>query len=151
MSLLQHIKDSSLAARKAHRPEATFLVTLYSEAAKVGKDKRNGETTDEEVVQVLRRFKVGSEANIQFALKQNGPLAQHQIDQANMEIVVVDQFLPVMMSEAELTIEILEIINRLEDRSVKSLGKVMSQLKEAFPGLYDGAMASKLVKEVLSR
>lgn len=150
MSLLQQIKEASVNARKNKEPTAVFLVTLYAEAAKVGKDKRNGETTDEETIQILKKFKIGAESNIQYALAQNSPNAQHQIDQSNMEILVLNQYLPTLMSETELTIKIQELVNQLEDRSIKSLGKVMAQLKNNFPGLYDGALASTIAKKLLT-
>jgi uncharacterized protein len=149
MSLLEKIKTDSVQARKFKTPIASFLVTLYSESAKVGKDKRNGESTDEEVILTLRKFKVGAETIIKAATEQQGTRMEEQITQAQSEIAVIMTYLPTMMSEDELTIEILEIVNSLLDKSPKQMGYVMGQLKTNFHGLYDGALASKLVKEIL--
>ncbi len=150
MSLLQIIKDASLTARRIKDPTATFQVTLYAEAAKAGKDKRNGDSTDEEVISVLKKFKGGAEIVIKAASERNDTGDQALIDQALVEIGIIDQYLPKMMSEDELTIEIIEFVNTLEDRTAKQMGKVMAHLKASFPGLYDGAMASKVVKNTLN-
>lgn len=150
MSLLQALKDASLTARKIKDPTAIFQVTLYAEAAKVGKDKRNDESTDDEVISVLKKFKAGAEIVINAATERKDAGDQALIDQALVEISIVDQYLPTMMSEDELTIEIIEFVKTLEDSTAKQMGKVMAHLKATFPGLYDGAMASKLVKNTLN-
>ena len=150
MSLLQAIKQASLTARKIKDPTATFLVTLYAEAARVGKDKRNSDSTDDEVISVLKKFKAGAETVIEAATKRNDAGDQASIDQALIEINIIDTYLPKMMSEDELTIEIIEFVNTLEDTTAKQMGKVMAYLKATFPGLYDGAMASKIVKGSLN-
>lgn len=149
MSLLQQIKDESIIARKGKVPTATFLVTLYSEAANVGKNKRNGESTDEEVISILKKFKAGAETIIEAANKRQGHNDQLAINEAEIEISIIDDYLPKMMSTDELTIEIIEYVNSLEDKSAKQMGTVMAYLKTTFPGLYDGGMASKLTKEYL--
>lgn len=150
MSLLQQIKTASIEARKAKSPNKYFYVTLFAEAERVGKDKRNGESTDEEVIQTLKSFREKAEIMIQSALTLNRADAQTQIDNANFEISVIDTFLPRQMSESELVTEITKYVKTLEDNSIKQMGKVMTHLKTQFPGKYDGALASKLVKQILS-
>lgn len=149
MNLLQQIKDDSITARKGKVPTATFLVTLYSEAANIGKNKRNGESTDEEVISVLKKFKAGAETIIEAASKRQGHNDQLAINEAEIEISIIDDYLPKMMSVDELRTVIAEYIITLEDKSAKQMGNVMAYLKNTFPGLYDGGIASKLTKEYL--
>jgi len=54
-----------------------------------------------------------------------------------------------MLEENELRFEIESFILTLEDKTSKQIGKVMGHLKSKFPGVYDGAMASKIVKDLL--
>lgn len=155
MSLLQQIKQASIEARKTKNQKALFLVTLYSEAMMVGKSKRNGESTDEEVIQTLKKFKVGAETMIDAAIKLNKADAQTYIDNASDEISIIEQFLPRMLSESELRKVLVQYFYDLGGGKTErdprlQMGNFMSQLKKEYPGLYDGALASKLVKELLN-
>ena len=71
MSMLEQIKGAMFSARKARTDKvlSDLLTTLYSEAAMVGKTKRNGESTDEEVLAVVKKFKEGVIQVIQNAAK----------------------------------------------------------------------------------
>lgn len=151
MSILEKIKQDSLDARKAKTAIASFLVTLYAEAARVGKDKRNGDSTDEEVISVLKKFKAGAETMIQAALQQNGPNAQILIDQATVEIKIVGRYLPTLLTESDLHEIISKYFVEIEEVSAKSLGVVMARLKSEYPGLYDGQIASSIIKQLIDR
>jgi uncharacterized protein YqeY len=147
MTLLQQLKDDSLTARKQKHNMASFMVTLYAEAAMVGKTKRNGESTDEEVISILKKFKAGAETIIQAAMKQNKPTGQQTIDQAKMEIFVLDGYLPKVLTESELRAAIQQSVNNPD--VISSVGGIMSELKKEYTGQYDGALASKIIKELL--
>lgn len=61
-NMIGKIRDDMITARKGDDPVAkSLLVTLYSEASRVGKDKRNGDPTDEEVVAVVKKFAANAE------------------------------------------------------------------------------------------
>jgi hypothetical protein len=53
-----------------------------------------------------------------------------------------------MLSDAELSVAIAIEINGTEPK--KNMGEVMTALKKKYPNQYDGAKASKLVKEALA-
>ena len=60
--MMQKLFTDMIAARKGDNAVAkSLLVTLYSEAARVGKDRRNGDTTDEEVIAVVKKFAANAE------------------------------------------------------------------------------------------
>ena len=107
----------------------------------VGKTKRNGETTDEEALTVIRKFKLG----VEELAKIKGMTEDFQ-----QELGVYESYLPLMMSEQTLSDTIDYYVKELEERSPKQMGKIMAKLKERHMGTYDGALASKLVKEKLS-
>ena len=141
MSTLSQIKsDLDIARRERNSELLTLLVTLYSESSMVGKTKRNGESTDEEVLSVIRKFKVGVEEIIK--IKGNTP-------ELDFEISLYNQYLPQLLSEAELSVIISDIVNELPDKSPKQMGSVMKTLKDKYLGRYDGNLASQLVKKIL--
>lgn len=139
--LLAKIQAASLAARKAKETEkAALLTTLYAEAARIGKDAGNRETTDEEVVKVVRKFVKGVDETL--------ALVTHPDARARSmrEKEVLEPFLPHMVVGAELAAAVDDIVGALADRTPRQMGAVMKTLRERFAGAYDGNEASSLVK-----
>jgi uncharacterized protein len=142
--LVDQIRAAMIQARKSGDPVAkSLLVTLYSEVVRVGKDRRNGETTDDETVAVIRKFMTNTQETRKH-LQARSQSAEVQ----DREIEMLSAYLPRQISESELA----EIINRL----VASLGEgtnmgaVMAGLKANHGGRYDARVASQLVKAVLT-
>lgn len=150
MSLLQQIKDASLEARKNKRGDASFLITLYAEAARIGKDKGQRISTDQEVIAVLKKFRDNAQIVINTAEQYPSDKARESAKQAALELATIDWFLPTMMTKDELEAVINGYIVSTPELTSKSMGVIMGMLKLDYPGKYDGAMASTLVKEALS-
>lgn len=148
MSLIQKIKADQLTARKKyaetgfekHAVDSRFLTTLYAEAAKVGKDAGNRETTDDEVVAVLKKF----QKNIEETRKATRDSGVHETLAREERLVM--SYLPKQFSEAELS----DIVTGLRSKSVISdLKSCMAYFKAHYAGQYDGAVLSKVAKTVL--
>ena len=146
MSLLARIKEDSVAARKLKVIEAPFLVTLYSEASRPGLDDGKRESTDEEVVKVVKKFTDGAKELLKAAQSVDD---QEKISMCLAEIDILSRYTPEQLTEDQLVVEIGKIVE-LVGKDVKNMGKVMTALKSAFGGKYDGALASKIVKETLT-
>jgi len=142
MSLLNKIKEASTEARfKAIQDKtkcglALVLTTLYAEAARVGKDRGNRNSTDEEVIAVIKKNIAGAEECLK--------VAQHK-EKYEFEIEVLSTLLPKQLTEEELKAKVNELIT--ED--VKNLGLIMKHFKEKYAGLYDGNKLSGIVKQEL--
>lgn len=142
MSLLHTIKtDLDIARREKNQQLLTILITLYSEASMVGKTKRNGDSTDDEVLSVVRKFKIG----VEEVQKIKGPS-----DESDLELEVYGKYLPIMLTDTELTGIINSIVNSLPERNPRQMGIVMGKLKSDYSGRYDGNLASKVTKELLA-
>ena len=72
-------------------------------------------------------------------------------DQESAEIAVISEFLPKQMDEAAVTAAIKAAIAATGAASLKDMGKVVSALKEGYPGQMDFAKASAIVKSVLTQ
>lgn len=141
-TLMERIKADSLVARKAKDARlAALLTTLLAEAAKVGKDAGNRETSPDEALAVLRKFL----KNVAETMA-----ARPQDENAAWERVVLEAYLPAQLSEEALKAEVLLIVGSLPEVSPKATGIVMARLKAGFNGRYDGSMAARLVKEALA-
>lgn len=143
--LLTQLKDDQLQARKKRQTElATFLTTLYSEVAMVGKNDGNRDTTDEEACIVLKKFVKNAREVLE-----NIPDEDPRYGNANFEISILEEYLPKQYTELELKNIIDTIIGENEITELRQMGTVMKYLKEQHAGLYDGKLASQLVKAAL--
>ena len=142
--LISKIKQSSLEARKNKDAVlATLLVTLYSEAATVGKNAGNRETTDAETVAVVKKFIKGIDETL-IALKEDTASIRYKT--ALAERAILETFLPKQLTAEQLSAVIAELV---KNSTALTMQTVMKTLKEQYSGCYDGALASKLVKEMI--
>lgn len=144
--LLDQIKTDSLAARKSgDAVEKSLLVTLYAEAAKVGKDAANRPSTDEEVVATVRKFMKNTEQTLADLRARNRGVSVQE-----RELEILARYLPRQMSREEIEAAVETIAAGLDDVSPKAMGQVMGALKAAHGGAYDGKLAAEVVKARLA-
>jgi uncharacterized protein YqeY len=143
--LIDTVYADMITARKGSDSVAkNLLVTLYSEAAMVGKNKRNGPTTDDEVIATVKKFTANAEETVRL-LEQRGTDVAVQ----KHEITILNRYLPQQMTEADLTDAVKTIVSTLGVNGPKAMGAVMAELKAQYAGKYDGKIASAVVKSVL--
>ena len=140
MTLLQQIKKDQLKCRRAHvTHQAETLTTLYSEAAMIGKDDGNRETTDAEVVAVAKKFikNIDETLKVCTADRKHGLMAERRL---------IEIYLPQQLSEGELKALIRDIVEAKSLNLPKDMGMVMKHLKEHYNGQYDGKTASDIIR-----
>lgn len=141
--------DRIAAVKNGLSARRNLLSTLHAEAARVGKDKRNGKSTDDEVLQTIVKFRKNAEEAL-AACEKAGAAKAAQADALRGEISILGEYLPTQMSREDLQAAISNIVDGLPERSPKAMGQVMAALKAAHGGSYDGKLASELVKEALN-
>ncbi len=139
--LQEQVEKDALAARKSgEKVRSALLVTVLAEISRVGKDAGNRKATDEEAVGVIKKFKDGVVDSLAVISDSN------RRDALNLELEILQTYLPVGLTEDQLTASIKEIIGGLEDKSMKSIGAVMGSLKRLHGVSFDGATASRIIK-----
>lgn len=147
MSILNDIKAAQLKARKEkNSKEALTLTTLIGEAEMIGKNDGNRSTTDEEVQNVIKKFI----KNINETLKVLKTEQADKVLELNQEKEILMKFLPQQLTENELKVVILGLVETLQVTDAKGVGQVMKALKEKYDGQYDGSVASGVIKAVLA-
>lgn len=144
-TLMQQIREKQLAARRAGRAEATLYTTLLGEAAMIGKNDGNRETTDAEVVAVVKKFVKNIDDTLRILSNSITDALTNQRELLVAERDCLNQFLPQQMSEADLEAFVREQVSK----GAANMGVVMKALKEQRAGQYDGQLASAVVKRVL--
>lgn len=140
--LLEKIKQDLTTARKEKRSfDVIRLSTLFGEVEKVGKDKGNRPTTDEEAIAVIKKFIVNAQESLKAILSREEFSDNTQMAYLE-EIAQYESYLPKQLSEED----IVRIIMTLPP-SYK-IGDVMKSFKENFSGQYDGKKVSDIFKSL---
>lgn len=71
-------------------------------------------------------------------------------DKEDAEIVIIEQFLPAQLGDAEIADVIAAIIAKIGAAGVKDMGKIMAELKANYAGQMDMAKAGAVVKQKLA-
>ena len=145
--IVDQLKQDQLQARKDRIPELSkFLTTLYSDVVMIGKNDGNRETTDLETVNLLKKF-------IKTAEEVKGLLTPDDVRYtgAQLEIDIINGYLPKQLSEGELNSIVAQIIEAREFSSMQDMGKTMQALKAMYEGTYDGATAVDIVRQQLGK
>lgn len=150
MSIMNAIKSAQIEARKAKdESKASALTTLIGEANMIGKNAGNRETTDAEVLSVIKKFIKNIDETVEILSKDLAPNSV-KIQALQAEKVLLSNFLPKQMSESEVKVAIEQIIAKMNLSGPKAMGAIMKEMKSQYDGSYDGSMVSRISKELLS-
>lgn len=107
---------------------------------------KNKELTDEDIIGLIQKtIKQDAEANEMFIQGGRADL----VKQNEVEIAILQSFLPKQLSETELK-EVIEVMIEITGAtSVRDMGKVISQIKSKYSGQVDMSKVSILVKDML--
>ncbi len=94
---------------------------------------------------ILKLHKQRMDAYNIYVKQNRSDLADEEFQQAKF----LENYLPKRLSEEEIRSKIKEITNVLGATSMADMGKVMGKAMNSLKGKADGAIISKLVKEIL--
>ena len=72
------------------------------------------------------------------------------VEQETVELNIVEAYLPSMMTEDEIRLIVVSVIEKTGAASMADFGKVMPQVMKEGAGKIDGGAAQNLLKELLS-
>ena len=108
------------------------MTTLLGEATAIGKNAGNRETTDDEVVSVIKKFIKNINETVTALVSRNEDASTYIAERE-----ILERYLPKQLNEAELF--------KLA-ASQESMPAFMKFLKENYAGQYDGKLASTVAK-----
>jgi hypothetical protein len=108
----------------------------------------NGEVTEEAALKIIMKLHKQRMETYTLYMEQNREdLAKEELDQAK----VIESYLPKMLTEEEVRLEVQNTISELGVTSPQEIGKVMGVLTKKLAGKADGKIISALAKEELSK
>ena len=144
------VKAATIAAMKGGDRETTATLRLVSAAIK-NRDieaRTSGAPKDDDqlVTEVLQKM-VKQRRESADIYRKNGRDDRAQIEE--VEIGVIERFLPTQLSDADAEAKIRAIVAETGASGMKDMGRVMALVKERLGGSIEPARASGLVKAAL--
>lgn len=107
---------------------------------------KNKELSNEDTISLIQKIiKQNTEANEMFAKGGRNDL----IEQNNIEINILQEFLPKQLTDEEINDIIKSTITDVNAVSIKDMGKVIGQIKSKYAGQVDMSVVSSKIKEIL--
>ncbi len=155
-TVIEKIKNHQLKAREAHNKKVTgSLTALLSEIYVVGKTAGNRETTPAEALVVITKFLKNVKETIALVSKDttmDQEIKDTKIEDLKAEVKLYESYLPKQLTEAQLKFIINDLIDYFKKEAMSiNMGVIMKFLKENHGGLYDGKLASSLVRELIPK
>ncbi len=148
MALFEQISADIVTAMKAKdavRRDTLRNVKKYFLEAKTAPGA-NDELTDDVALKILQKLaKQGRESAAVFKEQGREDLAAEEMSQ----VVVIEEYLPKQLDEAELEEKLKEIIAEVGATTPQEMGKVMGVATKKLAGLADGKAISACVKRLL--
>ena len=146
MTLKERITEDMKAAMRASDKERLSTIRMVQAAIKQREVDERIALDDAQVITVLEKMvKQRRESIAQF--EQGG--RQDLADKEKSEIVLLQGYLPVQLTEAEIDVIVRDAIASTGAASIKDMGKVMAALKSKHGAVLDMGKAGPMVKAKL--
>ncbi|MET3682455.1 uncharacterized protein YqeY [Alkalibacillus flavidus] len=147
MALLDRLNDDmKQAMRNKEKDKLAVIRGIKSSLQNEALNKKDGELTEEEELQVLmREVKQRKDSLQEFKDADRKDL----VDKTEQELALVESYLPKQLSDEELVEIIDETIQEVGATSKQDMGTVMSAVMPKVKGKTDGSKVNKLVMERL--
>jgi uncharacterized protein YqeY len=144
--LIEKIKTDQVAARKAYdAAKALLLTTLLGEATAVGKNNGNRETTDAEVVAIIKKFIKSMDETLDYLGTSTDSKSMDTKVTVMLEKDILSAYLPKQMTQAEIEVALKAAIDEVGGY----MGEVMKIMKTKYEGQYDGKLTSIILRTLL--
>ena len=141
--LLEDLK-SAMKEKNVNKKNAVQMVRTA--ILQTEKDK-GVEVTDEQIIDIIaKEVKKRKDSIADFEKAQR----QDLIDQINDEIAALEVYLPKQLTDDELETKIKAIIEKVNAKYIKDLGKVMKEAKTEIGAQADGRRINETVRKLLS-
>jgi len=141
--LKTRLQTAMKAAMKAQEREKLQTIRSVLSAIQYV-EMEKGDIDDQGIIAVLKSELKKRHEEIEFAEKAG---RKEQIAPLNLEIAVIEEFLPSQLSASDINKFLSE---QYSDKSGLTIGGVMKVLNESFPGQVDGKIASSIIREFLA-
>lgn len=147
MTIKEQLQKDWIQAMKERNKDLSSILNMAKAAILQVEKTDNRKVEDPEALQILaKEIKQRRETLPDFERGNRPDL----VDKANFEINALMGYMPVQLTEAEISDLIKEQAEQLGANNIKDMGKLMSGLRPVLAGKADGKLVSELVKKFLN-
>lgn len=147
MNLKDQLNQDMKEAMKAREADRLSTIRQVRSAIKNREIELHKELDNEAIVAVISTLVKQRRESAQMYRDNNRPeLAAKE----ESELVVLQQYLPAQLSEAQLRDIVAEVIAETGATSPRDMGKVMPQVMAKAKGAAEGRLVNQIVKELLT-
>ena len=140
----QKILDDIITSMKNKDKDRLTVLRSVKGAMQLEEINKKQELNDEDVIGVIaKQIKLRKESIVDFE-KGN---RQDLIDQANLEISILNEYMPEQLDDEEVDRLIEEAFTNINPQTTSDMGKVMAFLTPKLKGKTDLGLVSKKVRE----
>jgi len=147
LTLIREIEAELTAARRAREDARRDALALLLNALRSAEKDLQRPLSEDESLQVLQRERKKRVEAID-AFEAAG--REEQADKEELELEVLEEFMPEPLSEEELEEIVDDVIAEVGATSIRDLGRVMADAMPRVSGRADGSVVSQLVREKLA-
>jgi uncharacterized protein len=147
MSLIKELESELERAMKERDTERRDALRLILSSLRSAEKELQRPLHDEEELQVLQRER---KKRIEAAEAFRTAGREEQADAEEVELEVLEEFMPEPLSEEELEEIVDDAIAETGATSLRDLGRVMADVMPQIAGRADGSAVSQLVREKLA-
>ena len=106
------------------------------------------DTNDADISQLLKKMIKQRSESIEVYKKNN---REDLLKVEQEEVQILSNYLPKQLNQDETKKLCEEIVNKLDAKSIKDMGKIMGELKKNYSDILDFSIAGKILKELLNK
>ena len=146
MTTLEQIEKDYVQAFKNKEVSVISTFRLLLAALQNEKIKLKTDLKEEDVIKIVKSEIKKRKESIEEYDKAN---RQDLADKEKNELNTLEKYLQEQMSEEEIKIKVLEVLNKLDDKD--NLGKVIGQVMAVLKGQADGNLVRKIVEKEMNK
>ena len=142
----QRIFDDIIIAMKARDKDTLSVLRMVKGAMQLDEINVKHELNDEEMTRIIsKQIKTRKDSIVEFEKGKR----QDLIDAVNLEIGILEKYMPKQMSEEEIAKVIDEVFSRVNPTGPSEMGKIMGMISPILKGKADMGLVNKMIKEKL--
>ena len=146
--MLDRITKDIIEAMKSHDTLKLQTLRMLKGAVDLEKiNKKLDKVSDEDIVVIIgKQIKTRKESILEFEKGNRIDL----IEKTNDEINILNEYMPEMLSEEEITNIVMDAITSTNASSIKDMGSVMKEVTPKVKGKADMSLVSAIIKNKLN-
>ena len=143
----ERILTDLISAMKSKDKERLAVLRMVKGAMQLEEINVKRELNDDEVIRIIsKQIKTRKDSIVEFEKGNRNDL----IEATDAEIEILNEYMPIQMTEEEISKVIDEVFAQVKPESPKDMGKIMGAISPLVKGKADMGLVNKMIKERLN-